>query len=153
MSRSFLDLSSRSLLTTFAITAIVIGTFCPSHLGAQGAPQNPLDGDWVNVDLTRGIIEIIIDGKKVHPYGACQPIACDWGVIKAKSFASSVNSTEISTLVAKRYKHSVDVEITLSLLGDGRLRAETFYHFTDASGRRDYSTVYYYRRSVRPFAH
>jgi hypothetical protein len=107
-----------------------------------------LDGDWRNVDPnTRSIVEIIIAGKDIHPYGACRPNACDMGVITAESFASSTQSSDISKLVAKKNQGFSQIEISLSLEPDGRLRAEKFTHFTDGSGRADYSSVDYFNRS------
>jgi hypothetical protein len=107
-----------------------------------------LDGDWRNVDPnTRSIVEIIIAGKDIHPYGACRPNACDMGVITAESFASSTQSSDISKLVAKKNQGFSQIEISLSLEPVGRLRAEKFTHFTDGSGRADYSSVDYFNRS------
>jgi hypothetical protein len=97
-------------------------------------------------------VKILIDGKKIHPYGACHPAACDWGTIKAKSFASGVQSSDVVRLVAKKNTNFDQVEISLSLESDGRLRADVFTHFTDGSGRADYSTVNYFAHDRRPYA-
>ena len=69
---------------------------------------------------------------------------------QAKSFASGVDASDISKLVAKMSQGSTQVEITLSLETIGRLRAERFTHFTDGSGRTDYSAVDYFQRGRRP---
>jgi hypothetical protein len=141
------------MLTSVAVTAILFGAFSAARVQAQDIPQNRLDGDWKNIDPhARGIDVIVIAGKKVHPFGVCHPKDCDWGVIKAKSFASSVDSADISKLVAKKYTGFSSVEMTIALLRDGRLRVDTFTHFTDGSGRADYSDVNYFQRSVNPFA-
>jgi hypothetical protein len=146
----------RAILIAVATAAIVLGP--PSAkppLRAQQSPQagaSALDGDWQNIDPnTRGIVEIVISGRRVHPFGACHPTACDQGVIKAKSFASSVDSSDIRRLVAKEHTDFSQVEITLSLEPDGRLRADRFTHFTDESGRADYSAVDYFKRGRRPY--
>jgi hypothetical protein len=111
-----------------------------------------MNGDWLNVDAnTRGIVEILIGGNRVHPYGACHPTPCDWGAIKARSFASSVDSSDVVRLTAKKKTNFSAIEMTLSLEADGRLRAEVFTHFTDNSGRADYSTVNYFARGRRPY--
>jgi hypothetical protein len=59
-----------------------------------------LNGDWRNVDpQTAGLVRIIVNGNMVHPYGACKPVACDIGDIKAQVFASGVqNKDEFSIL-------------------------------------------------------
>ncbi len=127
--------------------------------GAPAAPAqaptaiNDLNGTWVNVDAnTRGLVQIEIHGNKIHPYGACHPDPCDWGVLKAKSFAASVDSSAPTSLLAKQTTSFSHVEITLSLERDGRLRAEVFTHFTDNSGRADYRTVNYFTRFRRAYA-
>ena len=143
------------MLTAVAAAAIVLGPFSTAPLRAQQSQltgTGVLDGDWQNVDPnTRGIVEIVIAGRKVHPFGACHPSACDQGVIKAKGFASSVDSSDIRRLVAKERTGFSQVEITLSLEPDGRLRADRFTHFTDGSGRADYSAVDYFKRGRRPY--
>lgn len=146
----------RAMLTSVATAAIVLGSFSATPVRAQQSPQagaSDLNGDWQNVDPnTRGIVEIVIKGTKVHPFGACHPTACDQGVVKAKSFASSVDSSDIRRLVAKEHTGFSQVEITLLLEPDGRLRADRFTHFTDGSGRADYSAVDYFKRGRRPYA-
>jgi hypothetical protein len=145
----------RAMLTCLAAAAIVSGCFSAASVRAEQSAQagvSGLDGDWLNVDPnTRGIVEIVVTGKKIHPYGRCHPTDCDWGTIKAKSFASSVQSSDISKLVAKKNNGFNQVEITLSLGADGRLRSESFTHFTDGSGRADYSAVDYFQRGRRSY--
>jgi hypothetical protein len=145
----------RVTLTSVACMALALGcsgAAAQQPQNARGMGSSRLDGDWQNVDpQTRDLVEILIQGNKIHPYGACLPTACDWGVIKAKGFASSVDSADITRLVAKKTTGFDQAEITLSLEPDGRLRAELFTHFTDSSGRADYSTVNYYTRGRRPY--
>jgi hypothetical protein len=106
---------------------------------------NDLNGAWFNVDAkTRGLVQIEIHGKKIHPYGACHPNPCDWGTLKAKSFAQTVDSGLAVALTAKKSTSFSRSEITLSLERDGRMRAEVFTHFTDGSGRADYRSVDYF---------
>ncbi|MGA3161555.1 MAG: hypothetical protein ABSC77_10085 [Terracidiphilus sp.] len=119
-----------------------------------------------------GVIDVIvIKGMKVHPFGACYPTDCDWGVQKARRVASSGNSVYISKVRVKH--HTVDyptdrltgityaddqavtceiVDITISLLPDGRLRVDTIARFTDGSGLADYGAINYFRRVPSPFA-
>jgi hypothetical protein len=114
--------------------------------GAQApAATNDMNGTWFNVDTnTRGLVRIEIQNNKIHPYGACHPDPCDWGTLKAKSFAQTVDSSLAVALLAKQNTSFSHVEITLSLERDGRLRAEVFTHFTDGSGRADYRTVNFF---------
>ena len=127
---------------------------CGVFAGAQSpVVTNDMNGTWFNVDAkTRGLVQIEIKGNKIHPYGACHPDPCDWGVLKAKSFAQTVDSGLAVALLAKQNTGFSHVEITLSLERDGRLRAEVFTHFTDGSGRADYRSINYFMRRRQAYA-
>jgi hypothetical protein len=134
-----------ALVTTMPVTIFL--PFCGGPAAPAQAPvvTNDLNGTWFNVDAkTRGLVQIEIHDNKIHPYGACHPDPCDWGTLKAKSFAQTVDSGLAVALTAKQSTSFSRVEITLSLQRDGRLRAEMFTHFTDGSGRVDYRTVNYF---------
>jgi hypothetical protein len=138
------------LISTIAVAAML--TVCSASAAAAQAPAvvGNMDGTWVNVNpKSRGPVRIEIQDKKIHPYGACHPDPCDWGVLKAKPFAASVDSPFAAALLAKYSTSFSRAEITLSLERDGRLRAEIFTHFTDGSGRADYRSIDYFTR-VRP---
>ena len=100
---------------------------------------------------TRGLVRIVINDRKIHPFGACHPNPCDWGELKGKSFTAGVDSSNATALTAKTTTNFDKVELTVSLEGDGRLRVETFTHFTDESGRADYRTVNYFVRGRIPY--
>ena len=139
-----------ALIATTSAAIILPVCGAPATPAQAPAVANKLDGTWVNVDpKTRGLVRIVIDQKKVHPYGACHPDPCDWGELKAKSFAATVDSYYATALLAKYTTSFSRSEITLSLEADGRLRAEVFTHFTDGSGRSDYRSVDYLTR-IRP---
>ena len=152
---SIVGMAVPALLTSVAAMTIVCACFTTAALRAQDSPAvavSRIDGDWLNIDPnTQGIVKILIDGKKIHPYGACHSTACDWGTIKARSFAPGVQSSDVVQLVAKKNNNFDQVEITLSLESDGRLRADVFTHFTDGSGRADYSTVNYFAHGRWPY--
>lgn len=143
----------------FLRLALIATTSAAIILPVCGAPAAPaqapavigsMNGTWVNVDpKTRGLVRIEIRDKKIHPYGACHPDPCDWGVLKAKVFAASVDSDSAVALLAKQSTSSQRSEITLSLERNGKLRAEIFTHFTDGSGRADYRSIDYFTR-IRP---
>jgi hypothetical protein len=187
------------MLTFIAVMVIVFGVFSAVRVQAQKVSQNPLDGNWKNVDThtrgidahTRNIDKIVIAEKKVHPFGVCYPqgtvinghlhtagnglrgAACDWGVLKMKikRVASSGNSNYTSKLVLTHptkawaydrmarisYEYNqltpwMTVDITISLLPDGRLRVDTITRFIDGSRRAKYGTVNYFRRVQSPVA-
>jgi hypothetical protein len=145
----------RIILRFALVTTTPLAIFLPV-CGAPAAPAqapvvtNNLNGTWFNVDArTRGLVQIEIHDKRIHPYGACHPDPCDWGVLKAKSFAPTVDSNYAMALTAKSTTNFSRSKLTLSLETDGRLRAEVFTHFTDGSGRADYRFVNYFTR-MRP---
>jgi hypothetical protein len=172
MTHSFCKRVFSPVLTAVALSALALGAF--SAALAQAVPPSSLNGDWKNVDPhTRGIDVILINGKKIHPFGTCHPTDCDWGVLKlkAKRIASSGNSVYISKWLAKDHivayghdpltgldyddrqvKTTEIIEITLALLPDGRLRVDRFTRFTDKSGRAAYRAVDYFRRDQSPTA-
>ena len=146
--------SAKQICFRTKILAIcVLGFPGISVLPAQNlSPSSSLNGTWVNVDpQTRDVVRIVINERKIHPYGACQPDPCDWGVLKGKSFASGVDSSNATALTAKMTTSFDRVDLTLSLESDGRLRAEAFTHFTDGSGRADYRAVNYFIRGRIPY--
>lgn len=142
-------------------SAILLATLCFSvpllpDFACAAAAQQPaagsLNGVWVNVDPhTRGLVRVAINGNRIHPYGACQPDPCDWGVLKAKSFSGSVDSSNQTALEAKQTTSFSRVNLTLSLEPDGRLRVEAFTHFTDNSGRADYHSENFFVRGRAPY--
>jgi hypothetical protein len=142
---------ARVATTSTAIFLPVCGA--PAAPAQAPAATNDLNGTWFNVDAnTRGLVQIEIHDNKIHPYGACHPDPCDWGTLKAKSFAQTVDSGLAVALLAKQNTSFSHVEITLSLERDGRLRAEVFTHFTDNSGRVDYRSVNYFTRRRPAYA-
>ncbi|SNS21872.1 hypothetical protein SAMN05421770_10133 [Granulicella rosea] len=106
-----------------------------------------IDGDWTNVDpKTRGLVRILIDGRTVHPFGACHPTACDQGVTEAQPFASKVENHDVVALLASVITSFNKTLLIASLEADGRLRVQTLTHFTDRSNRADYATIQYFSR-------
>jgi hypothetical protein len=138
-------------LVSVATATIVLGCFGLASIRAQDSAEtrvSRLDGDWRSVDPNAGsFAEIVIQGRNLHPYGACHPTACDWGVNPARSFGESVRSSYPVALLAEINNGFSQVWITIRLGNDDRLRVETFTHFTDGSHRADYSNVSFFDRS------
>ena len=119
----------------------------PLDAAASLAGSQALSGDWKNVTpAARGLVRVIVDGDKVHPFGACHPTACDWGEHRAQIFASKVDAKDSFALLANVDTSFDRTVITISLEEDGRLRVQTFTHFTDATRRADYSVIEYFVR-------
>lgn len=141
--------------------SILVAIFCLSTpmltdrartAAAQQPASGGLNGTWINVDPhTRGLVRVVINGNRIHPYGACHPDPCDWGVLKAKSFSGSVDTSSLTALEAKQTTSFSRVNLTLSLEPDGKLRVEAFTHFTDNSGRADYHSENFFIRGRAPY--
>lgn len=100
-------------------------------------------GHWVNVDpATRSLVSVdIANGPgttiRVHPYGQCHPTPCDWGEALAE---------KVPIGVALRYRVTFDQgfatkRVRFDIYSVGTLRVSTIVHFTDGSGRADYTTI------------
>jgi hypothetical protein len=106
----------------------------------------PLLGTWMNIDkATGGLIRLVFNATgralSVHAFGACHPTPCDWGPVPAVAFADNVCSTPAVGFTAQ-YKFNFKETLIVGRLQSGALFVETFDHFTDGSGREDYSSAY-----------
>ena len=107
-----------------------------------------LIGTWSNCDhATRGLLKLVIaasgTGITVHAFGNCTPTPCDWGTV-----AGIVHATDVSSAagIAFRatYKFAFKETVVTGVLDRGALVVETFDRFTDASGRSNYYSKYYF---------
>jgi len=131
-----------------AVFALLLGT-----ASAQNAATS-LDGAWVNADPgTHGLSRIEIEENTVHPYGACHPTACDWGLLPARTFARSVNGGPPVALMVEVDNHFALAKIVVVLESSDRLRVEVLNHFTDGSTRADYFSLNYFVRERAPTQH
>jgi len=93
-------------------------------------------GDWVNVDVnTRGMTHLEIakvndSTVSFHGYGKCHPSDCDWGVIIVPFTPGTVMGT---------YNFGFKTTRLTVHFSNGQLLVENFNHFTDGSGRADYT--------------
>jgi hypothetical protein len=135
--------------TSMAILLTVCGA--PAAPAQAPAAINDLNGTWVNADAhTSGFIRILIDGTTVHPYGNCTSRPCDWGIVEGRIYGASVRSPAPVAMTATVDNNFDEVVITLLLETDGRLRVDSFTHFTDGSQRADYhSSCYLVHADVR----
>ena len=100
-----------------------------------GITINSFVGVWNNVDPnTRGWIRIEITAQgntlTAHFFGACTPTPCDAGSTSAPFEGNPVHLQANDSFATR--------DITLFLAGD-TLHVATFTHFTDNSGRADYT--------------
>ncbi len=135
--------------TSIAILLPVCGA--PAAPAQAPAAINDLNGTWVNADPnSSGFSRVVIDGTTVHPYAPCRSRPCDWGILEGKVYGASVRSPVPVAMTATFVTNFDEVVITLLLESDGRLRVDSFTHFTDGSQRADYhSSCYLVHADVR----
>lgn len=131
------------------------GTEVPLKPRAARQARGRLDptsllGVWVNTNsATGGIVQVLLDTKdgafSVHAFGACDPLPCDWGEVKAEVFAENVSSDEGKTLLA--YYDLGFLEAYLhAWVKLGVLVIVKFDRFKDGSGRSNrFSREFFYR--------
>lgn len=103
-------------------------------------------GDWLNEDPdTAGItrIEITQNGNELgaHEWGACTPEDCDWGIEY-----TPLENEDDGILNLFWDQEFVERTQELEIIEPDRLRATTFSHYVDDSGRSDVTTVYYFTK-------
>jgi hypothetical protein len=123
-----------------------------SHAGSNdpasfegAAARGVFDGTWTNADWqTDSIARLVIrrDDRSliVRPYGACQSTPCDWGSLAALPYAIHVGSLAIVAFTAV-HTTAFSQTILVGRIGAGldSLTVDSFTHFTDDSGRADYT--------------
>jgi hypothetical protein len=130
-------LRSASLL---ASAVLLIGTqvshAAPSNTHAGLVINPPITGTWYNFDhQTRSVTHISVSstsaGLYVRTFGACEPTACAWGNARLT----------LSGIQASTSYHFSFANVAEYLYISGPfLRVITETHFTDTSGRKDYTT-------------
>ena len=112
----------------------------------EANPAEAFLGRWSNVDAaTRGItrVEITRSGLNlvVHMWGKCTPTDCDWGTVTTPVTDATDKVLKIKWVMSFK----TDTQ-KLTLLPDGRLRVDSFTHYTDNSGRADRSDTYFFQK-------
>lgn len=115
---------------------------------APNVPSDPstLTGTWTAVKSDGGLTQVIITESggafQVHPYGACSPTDCDWGVQPASQFSDSPSSStpvglesSINQNFASRF---VQGHFILSSTGETLLEVTTQSTFASRDTRYDY---------------
>jgi len=119
------------------------------------ASINQFVGHWRNADPnTRGITQLLIGVQAnkvmVHAWGQCTPQDCDWGVVPGYAYAHNVSENMMAgtAAVTAFYKTGFSETIIVLHAVGNQLKANTFTHFTDNSGRSNYTGVYTFNRAA-----
>ena len=115
---------------------------------APNVPSNPstLTGTWTAVKSDGGLTHVIITESggafQIHPYGACSPTDCDWGIQPASQFSDNPTSStpvgfqsSINQSFASRFLQG---HLILSSTGETLLEITTQSTFADRDTRYDY---------------
>lgn len=138
MKKVFLSFLAAALVLTFVAVS------------PASASSNQFVGKWVNSDSnTNGITKIniaLVSGTfTVAAFGKCTPTDCDFGVSTVTAFGPDVSAVlpdKVGALMAVfKESFAVDTLIINPAKGD-TLQVQDFVHFTDNSGRTDYTKTY-----------
>lgn len=116
---------------------------------ASALPPADFAGEWRNVDgNTRGLTRLIVSANPaaVRAWGSCHPSDCDWGSAPAVPFRQSVDGGAAAALQAVFKTAFSETTLIVTPTGPGLIGVETLTHFTDKSGRADYSQREQFRR-------
>jgi hypothetical protein len=109
-------------------------------------------GDWANSNPnTNGILRFQIlssgSGYDVHVWGACSP-PCDYGLAPLIFYTGSITDHTGVLYANAVYNFGFETTyLTLQFLSPGTLQLLYLTHFTDNSGRADYSSSETFLRS------
>jgi hypothetical protein len=82
----------------------------------------------------------------MRAWGACTPNPCAWGEARVSTLASSVSSSDISAATAIYRQGFAVRRLTIHPGVGNTLSVEVLTHFTDNSGRSDYTETDNFRR-------
>ena len=117
-------------------------------------PASYYAGAWANTDPeTRGItrLNIRVDGPNlfVKAWGKCHPTDCEWPEVPATAYSENVSTSATADIrrIQALFKTSFDKSMmTIRPKDPDGLGVEILTHFTDNSGRANYSESHQFRR-------
>ena len=144
------------LAAAFAFVALVPAAATVNAASAKQPavlPSPTLLGTWVGNDdgfarivISRsghcrycaGSVPATANWVRVHPFGACTPKPCVWGVVTGRLAAANPNARSGIAFRATFDHDFALVLVTGHLIEAGTLEVDAFTRFTDGSGRSDY---------------
>ncbi len=145
-------------LLSAAVAGLAALAVLAAPAAASSLPPNPdtrLVGTWVNTNAnTNSVKQIVIlrDGSGrllVDAFGACTPSLCEWGLVPATSYGTSVSSTTGAHFQTnQRFLSGTSEFARTAMFGKVtsttaglRLTVRELTVFTDGSGRRNYTVT------------
>jgi hypothetical protein len=114
-------------------------------LGDSVTAAASLPAIWINPAATGNVRAVILSTVggvlRVHAYGYCSPVPCNWGTITGITFGPGVSATTGGTFLAPytfSFAHAL-LDGTVNAAGT-RLTVRTWTEFTDHSGRSNFET-------------
>lgn len=117
------------------------------------AQLSAFQGNWRNIDpATQGVTRLQIDTSPnvtVHAWGQCSPSDCDWGTVGGFAYGPNASSNlntsarAITALFTTSFSQNI---VVIRPAAGGRLQADVYDRFTDASGRTAYVGSYTFDR-------
>jgi hypothetical protein len=107
-------------------------------------PAGALAGTWLDNAASNGVRAVELSAGRrgqlrVHAYGACSPVPCDWGTTAGVTFGSSATAASGNTFLAA-YRSAFETTVLDGTVtaGGTRLILQIWTEFTDGSDRSNY---------------
>ena len=126
------------------VLLVVLGLSFAVRMSA--VDRNYFIGNWMNVNKGKGGIKAMQIGQQddqtlMRAWGACTPNPCKWGQTKVSFYATNVSSQDVTSATAVFRTSFSITRLTMRPGASGTLEVEVMTHFTDNSGRSDYTNT------------
>ena len=126
------------------LTMLLVALCLSFALPSGAVDKSYFIGNWVNVNEQTGGIRAMQIGQQdeqfvMRAWGACHPILCKWGLTKVSFLAPGGSSKDATAATAVFTTNFKEPHLTMRPGANGTLMVEVIVHFTDKSGRSDYT--------------
>lgn len=151
MRPSIASLLPKSLL--LGIAAAVLGAALPAQ-----ADMRDFEGNWQNTNRSdRGVIQLTIDRRRddvyVRVWGNCTPNPCDWGEVRAVTYAGDTRARlpEQAEVISADFNQGfARRQVIIRNARGGRLEVEVLTEYTGRDRRTNYYDVDSFERAAGP---
>src|SRR5262249_38319675 len=112
-------------------------------LKANFVNTNSLYGNWSNCDSkTHELVSLMLTAQgdtslEVHPFGACTPMPCDWGVVTGRVYSDNPFNESVIGFTAE-FDFGFSTDLVSGYLDGDTLVVDDYTVFHDNSGRLAY---------------
>lgn len=151
MPSSIASLLPKPLLLGIAVA--MVGTALPAK-----ADIRDFEGNWQNTNRhDRGVIQLTIDRRRddvyVRVWGNCTPNPCDWGEVRAATYADDTRARlpqDAEVISADFNQGFARRQVIIQSIRGGRLEVEVLTEFTGRDRRTNYYDVDTFERAAGP---